>query len=147
MSIQRRLCHTPPSVSTVGQSHSLNSTGESSRRLISDLKVKSADVARPAYLKSDRCSCSFFRAWLRVTYCTALPAFPCTREHMAELGKPAVSQQGSVVSHWRDHVAPTCFSFLPMASRRRCCGLSGQAATSPLLGAPRPGRFDNQLEN
>ena len=30
------------------------------------------------HLKVDRCSCSFLRACVLVTYCTALPALPCT---------------------------------------------------------------------
>ena len=30
------------------------------------------------YLNTARLTCSFFRAWLRVMYCTAFPACPCT---------------------------------------------------------------------
>ena len=58
-------------------------------------------------LKSESLSCNFFKAWFRVTYCTALPLKPCAYYRVGS------RQISSSLRKFSDS-SFTCFSFLPI---------------------------------
>lgn len=72
-------------------------------------------------LKSDSGSWSFFKAWLRVTYCAALPLFPCVQQ---ETSVPALvsrregAQQGGQAGAY-------LLELLPHADDLTACMASG----------------------
>ena len=68
-----------------------------------------------AHLKSDKGNWSFFRAWLRVIYCAALPLFPCITETHQFQGPLTVK-----VSRELHKVQHTFLSFFPIFTTTFC---------------------------